>query len=202
MPKVIKVAAMCSTNGTDLQTIVPFLQSGKISAKIELIFANTDCPAIEKAKKYGVKHIVVESKGRESVDFHNEVIKIMHLYQIDLIILVGYMKILPESFVKEFKNKIINVHPSLLPKYPGMDSLNDVLKAEETETGCTLHFVDEGVDSGPIIIQGRVQIEQGETHDSLKTKVQAKEMELYPKVIQWFVEDKIEINGKEVKIRE
>lgn len=201
MTKVIKVAAMCSTNGTDLQTIIPFLQSDKIQAKIELIFANTDCPAIEKAKKYGVKHMVLESKGRDSVDFHNEVIKIMHLYQIDLIVLVGYMKILPENFVKEFKNRIINVHPSLLPKYPGMDSLNDVLKAGETETGCTLHFVDQGVDSGPIIIQGRVPIEPGETHDSLKTKVQAKEMELYPKVIQWFVEDKIEINGKEVKIR-
>ena len=83
-----------------------------------------------------------------------------------------------------------------------MDSLNDVLKAGETETGCTLHFVDEGVDSGPIIVQGKVSIEPGETHDSLKTKVQAKEMELYPKVIEWFVEGKIEVNGKEVRIRE
>ena len=199
---MIKVAAMCSTNGTDLQSIIPFLQSGKTDAKIEFVFANKECGAIEKAEKYGVKHFVIESKGKSSEEYHKEVKALMKMYEIDLIVLVGYMKILPASFVRAFENKILNVHPSLLPLYPGAHSVEDVLKAGEKETGCTIHFVDEGVDSGPIIAQEKVVIEEGETVDSLKAKVQAKEMELYPKVIQWFAEGKIKVTDGKVEMEQ
>lgn len=189
----MNICVLASTNGTDLQAIIDELQAGKMPG-IELKFVLVDreeCGAAEKARKAGIPLVFLNPLGpdgkkldREAYD--RQLAAHCHSYGIDLIVLVGWMRILSPWFVKEFAKKIINVHPSLLPKYPGMD-LNvheEVLRKGEKESGMTIHYVDEGVDTGEIILQKTVAIESGETVESLKKKVQELEKAWYPEVIR------------------
>ena len=189
----MNICVLASTSGTDLQAIMDELKAGKMPG-IELKFVlvnKVDCGAAERARKADFPVYFVDPrnergglKDRETYD--DEIHEICSKNEVNLIVLVGWMRILSKKFVKKWQKKIINVHPSLLPKYPGMD-LNvhaEVLQQGEKESGMTIHYVDEGVDSGEIILQKRVEIEAGETAESLKEKVQALEKKWYPEVIR------------------
>lgn len=189
----MNICVLASTNGTDLQAIIDEMKAGKMPG-IELKFVlvdREDCGAAEKAKKAGIPLIFLNPLGPDGKKLEREAYDRLlatqcQAYGIDLIVLVGWMRILSPWFVRQFPKKIVNVHPSLLPKYPGMD-LNvheEVLKNAEKESGMTIHYVDEGVDTGEILLQKTVVIEQGETVDSLKKKVQELEKFWYPEVIR------------------
>ena len=184
---------LASTNGTDLQAIIDEMKAGTMPG-IDLKFVlvdNESCGAAEKAKKADIPVVFLNPKDpqgqkidREAYD--RQLAAVCHSHQIDLIVLVGWMRILSASFVRQFPKKIINIHPSLLPKYPGMD-LNvhaEVLRNHEKESGMTIHYVDEGIDSGEIILQKSIPIAAGETVESLNEKVQALEKHWYPEVIR------------------
>ena len=162
-----------------------------------------DNTAIERAKNNNIKTVFIDSKGKDRKQYDREISEILDENNVDLILLIGYMRFLSPWFVNKYKNKIMNIHPSLLPKYAGGMDKNvhaEVLKNNEKVTGATLHFVDEGADTGPIILQKEVKIEKNETIDSLKEKVQKAEQEIIVKAIDLFEKGKIEVAENKVRI--
>lgn len=191
----MNIAVFCSTNGTDLQAIVDEIKAGKMPG-IELSFVlvdNEHCGAAEKASKAGVPLVFLDPKTKDGKKLDREiydrhVAKVCKMYRVDLIVLAGWMRILSPWFISQYSKKIINVHPSLLPKYPGMDLdvHQAVLEAGEKESGMTIHYVDSGVDTGEIILQKKVKVAPDETPESLKKKVQELEKKYLPEVIRTF----------------
>lgn len=191
---MLNIAVFASTRGTDLQAIIDALKSNKLTGvDLKFVLSNKkDCYALERAKLAGFKTIFIEPKGKSREEFDQECLKICQQHQIDLIILIGYMRIVSKVLIDKYRNRIMNIHPSLLPKYPGMDLdvHREVLKNKEKETGCTLHWVTEDLDAGPIIIQEKVPVLEGDTPEILKERVQAKEKEVIIKGIEVFKDKK------------
>ena len=191
--------------GTDLQAIIDEIEAGELDVDLRLVFSNKKCYAVERAENAGIKTKVLlfekDTDTREGYD--KKTAQILDTEGVELIVLVGYMRLFSEWFVRKYKNRIMNIHPSILPSFPGMDRSvhEEVLKCGCKVSGCTIHFVDEGTDTGPIIAQRTVDIENGETVDSLKEKVQSIEKVLYPEIIQAYAEGKISVEGKKVIIK-
>lgn len=202
---MLQLGVLASTKGTDMQAVIDAINSKKINAAISVVISNKkDAYALERAKKYKIKAVFIDSKGKSREDYDKEVAKILEENKVDLILLIGYMRFLSPWFVSRYKNKIINIHPSLLPKYAGemdRDVHAEVLKNKEKITGATLHFVDEGTDTGPIIFQKEVKIEKNETVDSLKEKVQKAEQEIIVKAIDLFEKGMIKVEKNKVVIK-
>ena len=197
------IAVFASTNGTDLEAIYSQIKAGILkNVKIALVCANKDCPAAQKAKSWGLHTIILPSKGVDRLAYDKKLHALLEPLKIDLVVLVGYMRIFSPWFVKEYAHKIINIHPSLLPSFPGMDLdvHKEVLDYGCKVTGCTVHFVDEGTDTGPIIAQEVVSVAFDDTPESLKAKVHAKEKELYPRVIEWFSKGNVHLQARKVNI--
>jgi len=158
-----------------MQAIIDAISQNKLNTEISVVVSNKKCYALERAEKHDIKAVFVSPKNKEREDFDKEVASILEENNVDLILMIGYMRIISKWFVDKFPNKIMNIHPSLLPKYKegmDLDVHAEVLKNNEKITGATLHFVTENVDEGPIILQKEVEIEDNETKESLKEKVQ------------------------------
>lgn len=195
---MFKIGVLASTKGTDLQAIIDELKAGTMPGiELAVVAGNKkDAYALERARAAGYKAVFVDPKGKTREEFDIEIAAVLKENAVDLVVLVGYMRILSTEFVRAFPRRIINVHPALMPKFsgPGYFGANvheAVLKAGEKETGCTIHFVDEGVDTGEIIVQKKVTIAPDDTADTLKEKVQTLEKKWYPEVIRWFAGGKI-----------
>lgn len=194
-----KIAVLASTKGTDLQAIIDEIKAGKMEGiELAAVISNKKkCLALERAKDQGFDAYYIDPENKSREEFDKEVAEILHKKNVDLICLVGYMRILSSWFVNEFKGKIINVHPAIdLQKYGGEGFFGGnvheaVLNAGEKETGCTIHIVTEDVDTGPVIAQSKVKIEDGDTVDTLKKKVQTQEKKLYPRVIRKFAKGEL-----------
>ena len=188
---MIHLAVLGSTRGTDLQPIIDQIEKGALDAKIEIVISNKkEAYILERAQKYNLKNAFIDSNGKSREQYDAEVLEELKKYQIDLILLIGYMRILSPVLVKEYKDKILNVHPSLLPAFAGGMDKNvheEVLKSGVKETGCTIHLVDEGVDTGKILLQKKCSIESDETIETLKNKVQKLEGEAFIEVINNFI---------------
>lgn len=185
-----KIAVLASTRGTVLQAILDELSAGKLPG-VELagVLSNKECGAIERARSGGVPALVFSTKGKTREEFDAELLEKLEEWNVDLVVLVGYMRLLSAPFVERYRDRIINVHPSLLPAFAGGMDANvhqEVLDAGVEKTGCTIHLVDESVDGGRILLQKEVAIGADETVDSLKAKVQALECEAMPEVIRDF----------------
>ena len=184
---MIKLGVLGSTKGTDLQKIIETEKLGQLKAELSVVISNKkDAYILERAKAYNIPAIHISLKNKTREMFESRVTLVLEKYHVDLILLIGFMRILSAEFCQTWKNKIINVHPSLLPKYSGgMDSNvhEQVLKSKDIESGCTIHYVTEQVDAGQIIMQKRCQIEKNETVETLKSKVQQLEGEAFVQVI-------------------
>jgi formyltetrahydrofolate-dependent phosphoribosylglycinamide formyltransferase len=201
---MLRLGVLASTRATDMQAVIDAIGSKKLNAVISVVISNKqDAYALERARNHNIKAVFIEQKGKTREEFDKEVARVLDENKVDLILLIGYMRILSSWLVNKYKNRIMNIHPSLLPKYArGMDKdvHAEVLKNREEVTGCTLHFVDESVDAGPIIMQKEVKIDENETVDSLKEKVQKAEQEIIVKAIDLFGKGKIRVEGKKVII--
>ena len=201
---MLKIGVLASTNATDLQAVIDAISSKKLNAVISVVVSNKkDAYALERARKHKIKSFFINSKGKGREEFDKEVSKELEKNKVQLILLIGYMRFLSPWFVNKYKNKIMNIHPSLLPKYAGgmdKDVHAEVLKNKEKITGATLHFVDEGADTGPIIMQKEVHIDKNENVDSLKEKVQKAEQEIIINAVDLFEKGRIKVEGKRVKI--
>ena len=197
---MIKLAVLCSGRGTDLQSIIDAIDSGYLAARISIVL--TDKPnvgALTRAEKAGIKNICVNRKNFSNrADFEAKLLK--NLDGVDLVILAGFMRILSADFVKHFEGRLMNIHPSLLPAFPGAHAHRDVLAYGAKISGCTVHFVDEGTDSGPIILQAAVEVLEGDTEETLAARVLEQEHKIYPLAIKLFIDGRLKIVGRRVEI--
>ena len=185
---MIKLGVLGSTNGTDLQTILDSIASGELIGEVSVVLSNRkNAYILERAKNHNVPAFFLSHKEKSREEFDAEMTAILKEHAVDLVLLIGFMRILSTKFCQEWRDKLLNVHPSLLPKYAGGMDTNvheEVLKNGDTETGCTIHFVTDEVDGGPILIQKKCNIEANETVDTLKTKVQQLEGTAFIEAIQ------------------
>jgi len=195
MAKIFKIGVLASTRGTDLQAIIDEMKTGNMPGiELACVISNKkNAYALQRAEEQGYKAIFINPKDRTREEFDARVAELLEKYEVDLVVLVGYMRILSPEFVRKFSHRIINVHPALIPKFCGPNFFGAnvheaVLSAGEKETGMTIHYVDEGCDTGEIIIQKTCPILPDDTPDSLKERVQALEKEWYPKVIKMLAE--------------
>ena len=176
MANKIKLGILGSTNGTDLQAILDAVAYGELNAEVSVVLSNRKSAYIlERAQNNNVPAFFLSHKEKTREEFDSEMTTVLKDHKVDLVLLIGFMRILSPVFCREWKDKLLNVHPSLLPKYAGGMDTNvheEVLKNGETEAGCTIHFVTDEVDGGPILIQKRCFVESDDTVESLKTKVQ------------------------------
>jgi len=189
----MNIAIFASGNGTNLQAIIDAVSRGRIKAKIALVVSdNKNAYALERAKKSGIKTFVLSPKAFETrEDYDREIMKALAKNKIGLIVLAGFMRLLSPYFVREYKNKILNIHPALLPAFKGTCGIKDAFDAGVKKTGVTVHFVDEELDHGPIILQETLNIDKDDTLQTLEEKIHKVEHKLYPKAIRLFVEGKL-----------
>ena len=191
----MEVAVLASGRGSNFQSIIDASIRGEIpNANIKLLIVNEkNAYSIERAKKHNIPHYLVESKNKKRTEFDLEMLEILYVNKIDVIVLAGFMRILSKHFVNEYQNRIINIHPSLLPLFPGAHAHRDTIRAGALESGCTVHFVDHGVDTGPIIMQKTVALDKNETEETLAEKILPLEHQILPKALNLLTSHKLKI---------
>lgn len=201
MIKKTRVGVFVSGSGSNLQALI----DAKIpSVEIVVVVSNNpDAYAIERAKKNKIPVEVIDHRNYSSrEDFEREIQKRLDQYKVDLIALAGFMRILTPLFIRNYKNRIMNLHPALLPSFPGTNAVKQALLYGVKFTGCTVHFVDEGVDTGPIILQAVVPIYDTDTEESLLERIHKEEHRIYPEAVRLFGEGKLRIEGRRVLVSE
>ena len=196
-----KIAVLGSGQGSNFQAIAEAAKSGQLPVDICLVISDkVDAFILNRAENFGIKGVFIDPKkfpGRE--EFDREIEKNLIREKIDLVVLAGFMRIISSYLVRKYKGRMINIHPALLPSFKGVQGIKDALDYGVKVTGVTVHFVDEGVDTGPIILQEAVKINDGDTEETLATRIHALEHRLYPEAIHLLVEDRLRIEGREVK---
>ena len=190
-----------------MESILKAIKKQKIPINPAVVISNkSNAKGLAIAKKMGVQTAVIDSskyKGKR-LQFDKEIIATLRKYNVTptngLVCLAGFMRIISPHFIKEYKNKILNIHPALLPAFPGLDAQKQAMEFGAKYSGCTVHFVDEGVDTGPIIIQEIVKIGNKDTEKTLTKKILIKEHEIYPKAVELFAKKKLSIKGRRVRI--
>ncbi|KAF2960228.1 phosphoribosylglycinamide formyltransferase [Thermotoga sp. 38H-to] len=191
-----RIVVLASGNGSNFEAIVNAVRSGELSAKIEMLLVDRDCYAIERAKRLKVPWEKLEKSWAESLK------KRLEELNPDLVVLAGFMRILPAEIVERWKWKIVNIHPSLLPAFPGTHAIEKAYEYGVKVTGITIHFVDEGVDTGPIIFQKAIEIKKDWTLERLEEEIHKIEHQYYPLVIQKVLEGRWNIEGRRVILEE
>jgi len=204
----INIGVLVSGEGTNLQAIMDSVESGKINnATVSVVVSNKpDAPALKRAEKHGVDAVYIDPtdyKGRRW-DYDQLTLKALREHGVTseegLVVNAGYMRILSPEFVKKFWMREMNIHPSLLPSFPGLDAPKQALDYGVKVTGCTVHFVDEGVDTGPVILQEALPILENDTVETLTTRIHEVEHRLYPEAVRLFTEKKLVVEGRRVKV--
>ena len=191
----MKIAVLISGRGTNLQALIDAEKEGKLSGKIVVVISNN-------AEAYGLERAIKAFILAEVIEQEQEIIEKLKEMEVDLIVLAGFMKILSKEFVKERKNAIINIHPSLLPSFKGLNAQEQALEYGVKITGCTTHFVDEGMDSGPIILQKEVKVETNDTVETLSRRILDEEHDLLAKTVELFCKEQLTVKGRKVIIKE
>tara|TARA_B100000282_G_scaffold117511_1_gene83654 strand:- start:10702 stop:11364 length:663 start_codon:yes stop_codon:yes gene_type:complete len=201
MSNNFKIAIFSSGSGSNFEAIV----KAKIpNVEISFLFCNVeDAFVLERAKNLGIESIILSHKGYKlRKEYEEKIISIIEKYNLDLIVLAGFKRILSPFFTSKFPLKIINLHPSILPAFTGLHAPRQALEYGSKFTGCTVHFVDEGIDTGPIILQGVVPISEDDSEETLLNKINAKEHEILPESIKLISDDKLIIEGRRVSIKD
>jgi len=199
-----KIGILASTRATDLDAVVEAQKNGYFNAEISLLVSDRrDAYCLERAKSHGIEAVFLNPKDFYSrEEFDSAIVEEFEKRNIGIVVCIGYMRLLSNFFVQKYKNKILNIHPSLLPAFPGMDLdvHKAVLDSVAKVTGCTVHLVDEGKDTGPIVLQKPVEVMQDDTPETLKLRVQVAEQEILPKAIKLLAENRLFIEEKIVRI--
>lgn len=192
------LAVLASGEGTNLEAILEAVERGEVKGQVALVVSDRiAAPALARAQKWQINAMFLDPKKYNSREDHDRaLIEILKKARIDLVILAGYMRLLSSLFIQALPGKIMNIHPSLLPAFPGTDGVEKALEYGVKVTGCTVHFVDEGLDSGPIILQETVPVIQNETSATLIQRIHAAEHRLYPIAIDLFCREKLIIDGR------
>lgn len=201
---MINIGVLASGRGTNLQAIINAIKENKIEGKISIVISdNKDAYALKRAKENQIKAYYIDFTGfKNREEYDKRIVEYLRKEEVDLVVLAGYMKILSPYFVKAFQHRIINIHPALLPSFPGLHAQRQAIKYGVKISGCTVHFVDEGVDSGPIILQKAVEVDDGDDEESLAKKILQQEHQILVRAIQLISERRLYIQERRVVIKE
>jgi phosphoribosylglycinamide formyltransferase-1 len=195
-----RIGVLLSGRGSNFEALAESVAAGRIpNAEIAIVISNREgAPGIERAESRGVRTRVIPSKGLERETYDRQVAAVLEEHKIDLICLAGYMRLLSPYFVAKFPNRILNIHPSLLPSFPGLESQRQALEYGVKVAGCTVHFVDENLDAGPIILQSVVPVNDDDTEESLNARILKEEHRIYSEAVRIVLEGKYKIEGRRV----
>ncbi len=193
-----RVSFLVSGRGSNFSAVAEQIIKGNISAENCILLSNqADAKALEIAREFGMEAFFVDHKLYSSREDHEkEMVRLLKKHKTDLVVAAGYMRILSPYFIKKFRNRIINIHPALLPSFPGVDAQKKAFDYGVKVTGCTTHFVDEGTDTGPIIMQSVVSIEKSDTVKSLSQKILREEHRILPESVKFFCDDRLTVSGR------
>jgi phosphoribosylglycinamide formyltransferase-1 len=197
-----KLGVLISGSGSNLQSIIDNVNSGFLDAKINVVISeNKEAYGLQRAKDNGIPTETVDFKSfSERTEYDAHIVEILNSYDVELVVLAGYMKIVTGVLIDAFKNRIMNIHPALLPSFPGLHVQKKALDYGAKFSGCTVHFVNEGVDTGPIIVQAVVPVFDDDTEDRLSKRILIREHKIYPLAIRLYIENRLRIQGRRVVI--
>lgn len=200
----MNLAVLASGYGSNLQAIIDAVEKKEIQGQIKVVISDVEeAYALERARRHNIEAIYInprEYAGRRAFD--EAIVALLEERKIDLVILAGYMRLVSPVIIDRFRGRIMNIHPSLLPAFPGLEGVKQALDYGVKVTGCTVHFVDEGLDTGPIILQEAVDVYDSDTVESLHERIHRVEHRLYPRAIQLFIEGKLRLEGRRCFIDE
>ncbi|MFA4974103.1 MAG: phosphoribosylglycinamide formyltransferase [bacterium] len=196
------IGVLASGSGTNLQSIIDASESGKINAEVKIVISDTPgAKALERAKKHGIPALLVQRGDFKSkLDFEQRIVSLLAEHGVSLVCLAGYMRIIGKTLLDAFSMKIVNIHPALLPSFPGLDGQRQALDYGVKIAGCTVHFVDELTDHGPIIAQAAVEVKEDDTVDSLRERIIKEEHRIYPEAIGLYADGRLTVEGRRVRI--
>lgn len=200
--KIMNIAVFASGRGTNFSAIAKAIKKGRLKATLALLVCdNPDAGVIRKAKAAGVKIALVKREDfTTKSDFENAIIRHLEENKIELIALAGFMRMLSPQFVSRYPNRILNIHPTLLPSFKGEEGIKDAFDYGVKVTGVTVHFVDEEMDHGPIVLQSAVKVEESDTLETLEAKIHKVEHKIYPEAIELVMEGKVRLEGRKSRI--
>jgi phosphoribosylglycinamide formyltransferase-1 len=199
---VTNIAVLVSGRGSNLQAIIDSIGSGYLKARISVVISDVgDAYALLRAKKHGIDAVFVNPENFASKElYEKEILKVLKTHDAELLLLAGYMRILGKTLLLSYKNRILNIHPALLPAFTGLHAQKQAFDHGVKVAGCTVHFVDETLDGGPIILQRCVEVKENDTPETLADRILEQEHKIYPEAVKLFVENRLRIEGKKVKI--
>jgi phosphoribosylglycinamide formyltransferase-1 len=199
----MRLGILISGRGSNFEAISSSIAKKKLDAEIAVVISNrANAPGLEIARERGIPMRVIASAGMDREAYDKLLIDELKTHEVDLVCLAGFMRLLSTDFVRAFPNRVLNIHPSLLPAFPGLDAQRQALEHGVTITGCTVHLVDEFLDSGPIVIQSAVPVLDDDSVETLSERILRQEHLIYSKAIQYFADDRVTIEGRRIKIRE
>lgn len=200
---MLTLGVLASGRGSNFQAIIDSISSGFLKARIALLITdNSEAYAIERAKKHNIESLILKPKDFPTKDaYYSHIAKELKNRGVGLVILAGFMRVVGKALIREFPNKIMNIHPALLPSFPGLHGQKQAVDYGVKISGCTVHFVDEGVDTGPIIIQAAVPAYNDDTEDSLSERILKQEHKIFPYAIKLFSEGRLNVEGRKVIIK-
>ncbi|MDO9289454.1 MAG: phosphoribosylglycinamide formyltransferase [Thermodesulfovibrionales bacterium] len=201
---MLKAGVLASGRGSNFQAIIDAIEKGNLKASIELLITdNPSAFAIERARKHNIKYLFINPREFAAKDvFFSRIADELKAKGVELVILAGFMRIVRKPLIAAFPGRIMNIHPALLPAFPGLHGQKQALDYGVKISGCTVHFVDEGMDTGPVIIQAAVPVLPDDTEDTLSERILGFEHRIYPEAVRLFAEGRIEIDGRKVKIKD
>ncbi|HVQ77704.1 MAG TPA: phosphoribosylglycinamide formyltransferase [Candidatus Binatia bacterium] len=201
---LLPVGVLASGRGSNFEAIVRASESGQVPARVVVLVSDRpDARALDVARRHGIETVVVERRDHPSLEAHDKAVAgALDRRQVALVCLAGYMRILSADLVRHFHGRLLNIHPSLLPAFPGLHAQRQAIEHGVRVAGATVHFVDEGLDSGPIVLQAAVPVRSGDTEAALAQRILAEEHRLYPEAIRLFAEGRLRIDGRRVHIAE
>ncbi|HOF04054.1 MAG TPA: phosphoribosylglycinamide formyltransferase [Syntrophales bacterium] len=204
MRKKIKIGVLVSGSGSNLQAIIDNIEAGRLDAEIGIVISNNaEAFALERCRRHGVPATVVDHRSFSSRDdFDRQLIAVLRSRGVELVVMAGFMRILSDHFLTAFPLRIMNIHPALLPSFPGLHVQKQAVDYGVRFSGCTVHFADGGVDTGPIIIQAVVPVYGDDDEDSLSARILREEHKIYSQAIQWYAEGRLAVEGRRVILRD
>src|SRR4030042_3549565 len=201
MSKKLRIGVLGSGSGTDLQSIIDASEKNMINAEVIIVISDkSDAFCLKRAEKHKISCFFVDSKGLSREEYDKKIDKILEEKKVGLVVGAGYMKILTKCFIRKWYGKIINIHPALLPSFKGVNGQGDAIDYGVKISGCTTHFMNEEMDSGPIILQAAVKVMPNDNRDKIATRILEVEHQILPRTIDLFEQDRLKINGRKVEI--
>jgi len=202
--KKIQMGVLVSGGGTNLQSIIDSIEGGMLDATIRVVISNVPgVRSLERAQKHNIPTVVVDhERFATREDFDREIVAVLKDHNVELVVMAGFMRILTPVLLRAFPQKILNIHPALLPAFQGLHVQEKAFDYGVKFSGCTVHFVDEGVDTGPIIIQAVVPVYDDDTAETLQQRILKEEHRIYPQAIQLYAEERLEVTGRKVRVKD